>query len=212
MKYKFPAIIPIILDKLWSRVTEWYCIIRSPVLCWLWGIKAGPKVVFQGKTVLRTRGCDFSVGKHVVFNSDWRVNLVGLMSPTIIDNRRGGKIVIGDDCGFSSVIINSSRSITIGNRVLIGGNVRIFDHDFHSIDYRDRGTGRDWINTRSNEIVIGDDVFIGTNAIILKGTHIGDRSIISAGSVVFGLQIPPDSFVKGNPATILKRRNEIYNE
>ena len=62
-------------------------------------------------------------------------------------------------------------------------------------------------NIRSKRIVIGDDVFIGTNAIILKGTQIGDRSIIAAGSVVMGLKIPPDSMVKGNPARIVSVKN-----
>jgi bifunctional UDP-N-acetylglucosamine pyrophosphorylase/glucosamine-1-phosphate N-acetyltransferase len=52
---------------------------------------------------------------------------------------------------------------------------------------------------------IGDDCFIGTNSILLKGTKIGARSIVAAGSVVFGLQIPPDSLVKGNPAQIIRR-------
>ena len=56
------------------------------------------------------------------------------------------------------------------------------------------------------DIVIGDDVFIGTNAIILKGTKIGNRSVVAAGSVVFGLDIPPDSLVRGNPAVIVKRQ------
>ena len=55
-------------------------------------------------------------------------------------------------------------------------------------------------------MIIGNDVFIGTNAIILKGTHIGDRSVVAAGSVVFGLEVPPDSIVKGNPAKVLSRR------
>ena len=56
---------------------------------------------------------------------------------------------------------------------------------------------------RSKPVVIEDDCFIGTNAIILKGTHLGARSIVAAGSVVAGLDVPADSMVKGNPAQVV---------
>ena len=68
-----------------------------------------------------------------------------------------------------------------------------------------RCTSDDRMHIKTAPIIIEDDVFVGTNAIILKGTKIGARSIVAAGSVVFGLQIPPDSLVKGNPAQIIKR-------
>lgn len=64
----------------------------------------------------------------------------------------------------------------------------------------------DCVNVRSRSVKIGNDVFVGTNAIILKGTEVGDRSIIAAGSVVMGLKISGDSMVKGNPATIVGTR------
>jgi maltose O-acetyltransferase len=55
-------------------------------------------------------------------------------------------------------------------------------------------------------VIIGDDVFVGTNAMILKGTTIGARSIIGAGAVVAGLDVPPDSVVVGNPARIVANK------
>jgi virginiamycin A acetyltransferase len=61
----------------------------------------------------------------------------------------------------------------------------------------------DVANTRSEEIFIDDDVFIGTNSIILKGVHIGRGSVVGAGSVVGIKNIPPLSMVVGNPARIL---------
>lgn len=55
--------------------------------------------------------------------------------------------------------------------------------------------------------MIGDDVFIGTNCIILKGVTIGARSIIAAGSVVTK-SIPADCIAGGNPAKIIRRNSE----
>ena len=66
-----------------------------------------------------------------------------------------------------------------------------------------RNTYEDRKFVKTNNVIIGDDVFIGTNSIILKGVRIGPRSIIGAGSVVSLKEIPPDSLVAGNPAKIL---------
>jgi len=53
-------------------------------------------------------------------------------------------------------------------------------------------------------IVIGRNVWIGNNAIILKGTEIGDNSVIGAGAVVTGGKLPSNVVIAGNPARILK--------
>lgn len=90
---------------------------------------------------------------------------------------------------------------------MIGGNVRIFDHDYHSLKYMDRRDKKlDDAGCRTSPVFIEDDVFIGTNSIILKGVTIGARSVIGAGSIVSLKQIPPDSLVAGNPARILKEK------
>lgn len=52
-------------------------------------------------------------------------------------------------------------------------------------------------------IVIGDNVWIGLNAIIPKGTEIGDNCIVSAGTVVKG-KFPANSVITGNPAKVVK--------
>jgi acetyltransferase-like isoleucine patch superfamily enzyme len=88
----------------------------------------------------------------------------------------------------------------------MGGNVRIYNHDYHALDYRARRDPvADAAGCQSAPVVIGDDVFIGVNAIILKGVTIGDRSIVGAGAVVSLKTIPTDSLVVGNPARIVKR-------
>ncbi len=58
---------------------------------------------------------------------------------------------------------------------------------------------------QSGDTVVGNDVWIGRSALIMPGAHIGDGSIVAAGSVVTGA-VPPYSIVAGNPARIVRRR------
>lgn len=58
-------------------------------------------------------------------------------------------------------------------------------------------------NKKSKAIVIGDDVLIGANSMVLKGVTIGARSVIGAGSVVT-CNIPDDVIAAGNPAKVIK--------
>lgn len=205
MKYKFPMVIPVAIERMLSKVRWIGDVIKTHLLAYIWGIELGKGVLFQGRTLVRTRQRgSISIGEYSVFNSHCKSNLVGLTGPTILDVRHGGRIIVGSYSGCSSVVISSKTRVEIGNQVKIGGNVRIFDHDFHSLEADVRRGPDDLRYIRTAEVVIGDDVFIGTNAIILKGSHIGPRSIVAAGSVVFGLDVPPDSLVKGNPAQILK--------
>ena len=60
-----------------------------------------------------------------------------------------------------------------------------------------------WQIAFDKEIIIEDDVLIGTNCIVLKGVRIGARSIIGAGSIVTK-DIPSDCIAAGNPAIIIK--------
>ena len=207
MNYSFPIVIPVAVERVCHYITRWYYRLRSPFLAWLWGVRHGGNVLFQGKTLIRTRKRgEIVLGDNVIFNSERDTNLVGLINPTILDTRWGGSISIGNRTGASSVVISSKSAIKIGERCKIGGNVRIFDHDFHSLDSNLRCTNDDRNNIRSRSIEIGDDCFIGTNVIILKGTRLGARTIVAAGSVVAGVISPPDSLVRGNPAVILKRK------
>ncbi len=209
MRYAFPMAFAAGAERIWLKCHTLFTWIRSIWLCWLWGVDHSGRVSFQGKTYLRVhkRG-DIVLGRNVVFNSCFSTNLVGLLNPTVLDTLRGGRIDIGDDTGASSVVISSKKSVRIGKRCKIGGNVRIFDHDFHSTDAAIRASKEDRNDIRSKLVEIGDDCFIGTNAIILKGTKLGARTIVAAGSVVFGLNVPPDSLVKGNPAVIVERRKD----
>lgn len=86
--------------------------------------------------------------------------------------------------------------ISIGNNCLITNGVKIVSHDGASrmIDLNDNGDG---------VVIIGNNVFIGVNSVILRNVKIGDNAIIGAGSVV-NRDVPPCVVVAGNPAKIVK--------
>ncbi|WP_290369083.1 DapH/DapD/GlmU-related protein [Sphingobium sp. CECT 9361] len=79
----------------------------------------------------------------------------------------------------------------------------VFDTDFHNHLPQGRRYGKpDW-RAISRPVSIGDDVFIGTRAIVQKGVTIGDGAIVAAGSVVTK-DVPPRSIVAGNPACMVR--------
>lgn len=95
----------------------------------------------------------------------------------------GGDICVGNRSSFNvGCIVVSRCSIRIGNNVVFGPNVMIYDHD-HIMDTQ-HGTRES--GYRLGEIVIGDNSWIGAGSIILLGTHIGKNCVIAAGSVVKG--------------------------
>lgn len=144
------------------------------------------------------------IGKNVAITSRYLTNPVGSM-PTMLECILSGSITIGDNSGLTSSLVSSRNRIVIGNNVKIGGNTKILDHDFHSLDYLDRRSSKaDFANVKSESIIIGNDVFIGCDSVILKGVYVGDRCIIAAGSVLSNIKIPSDSLVAGNPAKIIK--------
>lgn len=158
----------------------------------------------EGKLIIYNDG-ECILGKNIIFNSSIHSNLVGLYKPCTIKVKKNATLVIKDDSGFSGVSIYCSTHIEIGRFVTCGGNVSIWDTDFHPLDFRERREN----NTEkihSLPIVIGDDVFIGANTMVLKGVSIGSRSVIGAGSVVTK-SIPEDQIWAGNPACFIKMAN-----
>jgi acetyltransferase-like isoleucine patch superfamily enzyme len=102
--------------------------------------------------------------------------------------------------GKSTII--SKESVTIGHKCAIAWGVTITDHDFHKL-YVD---GVQKVETAP--VVIGDNVWIGMNATILKGVTIGDGAVIGACAVVTK-DVPPKSVVVGNPAKMIAENVEF---
>lgn len=137
---------------------------------------------------------------------------------------REGYIKVGNDCYIGPSLLISRSNIEIGNHVTIAWGCTIYDHDSHSLDYKERrkDIGReinnlnrdidficdkDWSTVNSKPIVIKDDAWIGMNSIVLKGVTIGRGAIVGAGSVVTK-DVPDWTVVAGNPAVAVKKIEE----
>lgn len=107
---------------------------------------------------------------------------------------KSGKIVIGDNCFINrNCIIAAHGNIIIGAQTTIGPGTYIYDHDHnHNNGYTVK------------PIIIGHHVWIGAGVIILKGVHIGNNSIIAAGTTVVK-DVPENPLLRSN-------MNQIYKE
>lgn len=119
----------------------------------------------------------------------------------------GCHIEIGDDSliNLNCTFLDTGR-ITIGKRVLIGPDVKIYtaNHPLYGPERFCRGAdGGHAIVTLTAPVTIGDDTWIGGGAILLPGVTIGKNVVIGAGSVVTQ-DIPDDAIACGNPCTVKK--------
>lgn len=193
-------------DLFWITIDMFYSTRLSRFSLWFQGAS-------YGKGFRTTGSCSFKLrregsillGERVSFLAGWRSNRAGLTNSVLLETLGEGIIKISDDSGGSAVVISSRCGVTIGKNVCLGANVRIYDHNFHPLDAQKRRLSRNEQSghVRTEPVVIGDDVFVGANAIILKGVTLGDRSIVAAGAVVFRGEYPADCMIAGNPASIV---------
>ena len=160
-------------------------------------------IILFVKKILNYRGIYYSniikVNIHSIKNLEVKKGkIVFKGSATILDYskigiRNGGNIILGDNFyanrNFTCICYDN---ILIKDNVSIGPNVCIYDHD-HQIGRNGKITEQ----YKTNKIVIGNNVWIGAGAIILKGSKIGDNCVIGAGTVVKG-EIPSNSLVTSN--------------
>jgi acetyltransferase-like isoleucine patch superfamily enzyme len=212
-KYDFPAHLFVLCNIIVGYASGFCWTLWTKLLLRMLGCPYGRGFLVDGHAIMRVarRGA-IRIGENVIINSRTGANLVGRTNPTILYCFSGGSITIGNNSGCSFAVFSSRSSIRIGQNVKIGGNARVYDHDFHALDYlARRAEAADIAGCKTAPVTIGDDVLIVANAIILKGVTIGDRSIIGAGSVVSLKEIPPDSLVVGNPARVVKKLASAAN-
>jgi acetyltransferase-like isoleucine patch superfamily enzyme len=110
----------------------------------------------------------------------------------------GNGTFIGNGCTLSS-----ARRIVIGANGLISTNVRIHDNDGHPLDPERRLSKEPIRQDEAAEVIIGNNVWVGAHAIILKGVTIGDHAVVATGAVVTH-DVPSLAVVAGNPARVVK--------
>ena len=150
----------------------------------------------------------FKIGEDFKINNTIYSNPIGRNHKCMFVVRKDAQLIIGSNVGMSGTTIVCHKAITIGDNVKIGGNVCIYDTDFHSLDsVMRRNYQNDQEKTIQEEITIADDVFVGAHTSILKGVSVGKNSIIGACSVVTK-NIPANEIWGGNPARFLRKINE----
>ena len=167
------------------------------------GITYGDNCLIFNSFYLQNNG-KITIGDDFLLQSGKGYNPLSRNIKASLVTDSNANITIGNHVHCSSICIRARKSIIIGDNVKIGGDTIIIDSNAHSLNYQDRrNDSLDASNAIHNEVVIGNDVLIGTRCIILKGVHIGDRSVIGAGSVVTK-SIPADCIAAGNPCKIIK--------
>ena len=111
---------------------------------------------------------------------------------------------IGDNVGISWL-----TSISVGTRVVLGNNVRVAQRCFlagypgHPMDAADRAAGLPCTAAQIGDIILEDDVWLGTGVIVMPGVRIGTGTVVAAGSVVTR-DLPPFVVAGGMPAKVIR--------
>lgn len=168
--------------------------LRSQMLCvWFQALFPG-LVLGRGVTIGRgvridvLNGATLVIGDRTVIEANCQL-------------RSEGSVSIGPDAfiGMGSIII-AARSVQIGSDALIAAHVTIRDQDHRfdlpNIPYRNQGQ-------TIADVVLGNNVWLGSNVCVLKGSIIGDGAIVGANSVVLG-KIGPNTLVVGAPARLVR--------
>jgi acetyltransferase-like isoleucine patch superfamily enzyme len=153
-------------------------------------ISKKPNAVVFGKHVSVYAGCSFAIGEN-------------------------GKCTVGDFTLLNGAIVMAEERIDIGYYCLISWGVGMADSDFHPLEPAQRLVDAQALapffknrpprpKLKTAPVKIGDNVWIGMNAVILKGVTIGDNSVVAAGAVVTK-SVPANVIVAGNPAEVVKK-------
>lgn len=133
---------------------------------WLYSCPLGSKIRIH-------KGGKLTIGKHL--SSQHRL---------LISVLPGGQMIIGNNVNINSdCSIIARQSVKIGDNVIFGPGCRIYDHDH---DYRKTGHERK-TSFVTDEVEIGNGVWLGADCIVLRGTKIGDNCVFGAGSIIKGI-------------------------
>lgn len=165
----------------------------------------GERFVVNGRLLIRGNG-KIVIGDDVRINSGLFYNPIGGDNKMILFTKKGGRIILGNRVAISNSAIVSSLSVEIEDDVMIGGGVKIYDTDFHSLNFEERISKCD-LNEKSDKVKIKKGAFLGAHTIVLKGVTVGEKSIVGAGSVVTR-DIPDFEIWAGNPVKFIRKLEE----
>ncbi len=166
------------------------------------GATLGPNV----KLGLGARLVNLDARQRVVIHS-------GAVVRGVLRNEPHGRIEIGDGAYLGDgTLLSSAREIVIGAGTLLAHGVQVFDNDTHPLDPKERARHFRMIlglepvgsvEVPAAPVRIGQQCWIGMNAMIMKGVTLGDETVVAAGSVVVS-DVPARVLVGGNPARVIR--------
>ena len=176
-------------------------------LAFAWGavVRQRRDVTLGARTRVHWLRWQLAGGGSVRFGEDCHIN-----SRFSFDSPQG-RFVCGDRCYIGDSHIVCHTAVSLGDDVVISWGVTIVDHNSHDVAWRGRANDildwakgrKDWSRVKIAPVVIRDRVWIGFNAIILKGVTIGECAVVAAGAVVTK-DVAPYTVVAGNPARPVK--------
>ena len=176
-------------------------------------LKLGSGVTIRGKFSIKGKG-QVEIGNNCFFISfDNNSNTIYVEDSsarlTIADNcffksttfliEGKGQVEVGEHCYFNGTTIQSVDFVEFKRHCLVS-DAWLVDTDFHSIQINRRDPN---VHAKTKPICVGENAWIGSQSMILKGVTIGKNSVIGAGTVV-RQSVPENVVVIGNPQQIVK--------
>lgn len=184
-------------------------ILYSPVMLWIyqvWPLQMGIRVrhwVYR-RLMSQADNVEFQEGILIKGMKNIRIGSGSVVHRSCSLYAQQGMLTVGSDCSLSSnVQLGAAQGeIIIGNKVMIGSNtvIRAANHRYNRTDIPMSDQGHE-----SGRIVIEDDVWIASNAVIATGVTIGKGAVVGACAFV-NKDVPPYTLVGGVPALPIKRR------
>ena len=167
-------------------------------------------ITLKGKLKIKNKplvhildGSSLIIGENVALNSKNSKYHVNMFAPVkIYTDSIEAKIEIGNNTRIHGSCLHAYDTIQIGENCLIAANCQIFDRSGHDT-LSDKPSKRVNSHGIAKPILIGNNCWIGTSAIILPGTILGNNCVVAAGSIVNGV-FKNNSLIGGNPAKLIK--------
>lgn len=151
-----------------------------------------------------------TLGAGVTLNSAPRANELACFQPCVLRTLASGSTLdIEEGAGLSGAVVCAGKEIVIGRNTIVGSGAMILDNDFHTLG--EEGVWMTDYQTSARPVRIGQSVFIGARAIVLKGVTIGDRAIVGAGAIVTR-DVAAGDIVAGNPARPIEKTASTSND
>lgn len=195
------------LSNLVLKMQRYTSVIKTHLLKYL-GLEIGQNSYVYWKASIDERKGHIKIGKNTMIGRT-KIGYHASMPfyTTLFTDEKDALIEIGDNCRINGAYIHAQKRIQIGNNCVIASNVNIIDSNGHETNSDNRTKGSD----QAEDIIIGNNVWVGINAVILKGTTIGNNCIVAAGSVVKG-NYPDNCIIGYGIAKVQKILSNIHTK